>query len=169
MAIYEPEVIISTAFEGISSPSLTETKEPSSSHVNYPEKVPVNVQFPVKTIAVETMGQSFNTKTKKILGEFTFGTLGAISIGEYENGVSGEVKISPNGIIAKNVNGDTTFALDATTGDATFKGTIQAGAFISGAIEVGGGNVQIDGANKRIIINDGTDDIILIGYQQGGF
>ena len=30
-------------------------------------------------------------------------------------------------------------------------------------------NVKIDGANKRIIINDGTDDRILIGWQEGGF
>jgi len=30
-------------------------------------------------------------------------------------------------------------------------------------------NVKIDGANKRIIINDGTNDRILIGYDSGGF
>jgi len=30
-------------------------------------------------------------------------------------------------------------------------------------------NVKIDGVNKRILINDGTNDRILIGYQSGGF
>lgn len=174
MAIYYPETIDSMYLPGIGDTAIgyeesISTTPSTSGGVNYAEQVPVNVRFPIKTVAVETMGSSFNTKTKKILGDFSFGVLGAITVGEYVYGESGEVKISPNGIIAKNVNGDTTFALDGTTGDATFKGTIQAGAFISGAVEVGSGNVQIDGANKRIIINDGTDDIILIGYQQGGF
>lgn len=40
---------------------------------------------------------------------------------------------------------------------------------LGGVIKVGGNNIIIDGANKRIIINDGTYDRILIGYQSGGF
>ena len=40
---------------------------------------------------------------------------------------------------------------------------------LSGDIQVGGANVKIDGANGRILINDGTNDRILIGYQSGGF
>ena len=40
---------------------------------------------------------------------------------------------------------------------------------LTGDIQVGTGNVKVDGANKRIIINDGTNDRILIGYQSGGF
>lgn len=40
---------------------------------------------------------------------------------------------------------------------------------LSGDIQVGIGNVKIDGANKRILINDGTNDRILIGFQSGGF
>jgi hypothetical protein len=34
---------------------------------------------------------------------------------------------------------------------------------------VGGANVTIDGANNRIIVNDGTVNRVLIGYQSGGF
>ena len=30
-------------------------------------------------------------------------------------------------------------------------------------------NVKIDGTNKKITINDGSNDRILIGYQSGGF
>lgn len=37
-----------------------------------------------------------------------------------------------------------------------------------GDMRVGQG-VFIDGKNKRIIVNDGSNDRILIGYQQGGF
>jgi len=40
---------------------------------------------------------------------------------------------------------------------------------LTGDIQVGVGNVVIDGANKRILINDGTNDRILIGYQESGF
>lgn len=43
------------------------------------------------------------------------------------------------------------------------------GQTLSGNILVGAGNVKIDGVNKNIIINDGSNDIILIGYQSGGF
>lgn len=34
---------------------------------------------------------------------------------------------------------------------------------------LGAGYVLIDAANARIIINDGTYDIILLGFQEGGF
>lgn len=43
------------------------------------------------------------------------------------------------------------------------------GQTLTGDVNVGNGNVKIDGANKRIIINDGSYDRILIGYQSGGF
>ena len=45
---------------------------------------------------------------------------------------------------------------------------IQAGT-ITTTINIGGANVFIDGANNRIIINDGTVDRILIGYLASGF
>jgi len=52
-------------------------------------------------------------------------------------------------------------------------GSMAAGKLLTGtltvAVDVGEGNVKIDGANKRILINDGTDDRILMGYQSGGF
>jgi len=40
---------------------------------------------------------------------------------------------------------------------------------LSGDFNLSDANVKIDGANKRIIINDGSDDRILIGFQSGGF
>ena len=45
-------------------------------------------------------------------------------------------------------------------------GTSQA---LTGDFNLNDANVKIDGANKRILINDGTNDRILIGYQSGGF
>ena len=38
-----------------------------------------------------------------------------------------------------------------------------------GVIYVGSTNIKLDGQNKRIVINDGSDDRILIGYDQEGF
>lgn len=38
-----------------------------------------------------------------------------------------------------------------------------------GTIYVGSENIMIDGANKRIVISDGTNNRILIGYQKDGF
>lgn len=44
---------------------------------------------------------------------------------------------------------------------------------VTGTIRLGTGtgaaSIILDGGNKRIIINDGTHDRILIGYQSGGF
>jgi hypothetical protein len=34
---------------------------------------------------------------------------------------------------------------------------------------LGSGYIRLDGENNRIIINDGTNDIILLGHQLGGF
>jgi len=64
---------------------------------------------------------------------------------------------------ALNITGSITI----TGGNALTKGgTSQA---LTGDINLNDANIKIDGANKRIIINDGTNDRILIGYQAGGF
>jgi hypothetical protein len=112
--------------------------------------------LPERFIAHEVMSKTLDTQNKKIRGEYTFGKLGAIRIGEFKSGVSGELVITPDGITAKNVNGQTTVTIDGTTGNATFMGTIQAGTLIAGATQVGGASVTLDGANGRIVIHDGT-------------
>jgi hypothetical protein len=128
------------------------------------------VQFPEKYVAPAVISDTLNSISKQILGNFTFGTLGAISIGTYQNGTSGDVRITPSGITARNIFGQTTFSLDGATGNASFLGTITAGSLIAGAVNVGSASVQIDGANTRILITDesGTPRV-LIGFQSGGF
>jgi len=37
------------------------------------------------------------------------------------------------------------------------------------SLGIGGANVLIDGANNRIVINDGTNDRVLLGFQENGF
>lgn len=118
---------------------------------------------PTQKIATQLIGSALNTKSKRILAEFQFTETGAISIGKYENGVSGDIRLTPNGITARDQAGVTTFAIDATTGDAVFKGTIQAESFVGGAVYVGDNSVILDGTNRRIIVNDGDYDRVLIG------
>lgn len=121
----------------------------------------VDVSFPSIPVARETINEVLNTKTKQILGDFTFGEVGALSVGVYENGVTGDIRITPNGITARDINGNTTFSIDGTTGDAVFKGTITAGALVTGSV-----TVQGQGA---FIVNDGTYNVIYMGYLSGGF
>ena len=171
--IYYPEVIRNIPI----SPTTVEPETKASSNKGYTYKgknysqdsIPVDVKFPIKRVAIELLGKTLNTQSKKILGAYTFGVMGAISIGTYESGVSGSIAISPDGIVGKNSSGVTTFSIDGTTGNASFKGDIQAQSVIVGAVIVGNNSVIIDGANKRILVNDGSNDIILLGYQSGGF
>ncbi len=124
----------------------------------------------------------FDTDSKTILSDFTFGTSGALQIGEYESGVSGDIRISPNGILARNKDGDTTFSINGTTGDATFGGTLVAASGTFGTVTAGilsgveisgstitGGTIQTASNGQRVEIasSDNTftfynndDDII---------
>ena len=162
--VYYPETIEETPFpqeEGLVSFSSEEVK----SGDNYGNQQIQPQKLPTKKVSFELIASSLNTKSRKILGEFEFTQTGALQIGKYENGVSGDLKLSPSGIVARNTSGSTTFAIDGETGDATFAGTIQTGTLISGIVVVGDNSVIIDGANKYILISD----IILMGYQSGGF
>lgn len=126
--------------------------------------------FPEKKVAVELIGAALNTKSRKILAEFEFTPSGALQIGKYEAGTSGDIRISPSGIVARNTTGAITFTLDGETGDAVFMGKIQTGTLISGLVIVGNNNVVIDGENKRILIYDDNGIArILLGYHENGF
>lgn len=169
----EPETIIDQPI-----PLLGEGTNPSSGSNSAPSvgsstpipDIQADRKFVPKVIAVETIGQSINTQTRTILGQYTFESLGAISIGTYVNGVSGSIQISPDGVIATNSDGEVTFTLDGVTGDATFAGTIQSGSVISGDITVGGANNGsgqihvLDGSNIEAVLID-KDGIVIYNGQ----
>ena len=67
---------------------------------------------------------AIDTANGDILGEFTFGVSGALQIGTYSNGVSGDLKLSPNGILARDSSGATTFSINGTTGVAVLNGLV---------------------------------------------
>jgi len=112
--------------------SVPLTSSQASASGTYGPTVIQTQPIPRKKIALEVIGAALNSKTRKILAAFEFALMGALQIGKYENGVSGDVRISPNGITARDLTGLPTFALDGETGDATFKGTVRAGSFITG-------------------------------------
>jgi len=125
--VYTPEVIQENPFPN--EADIFPTPPKSDPANTYSPKTTTDKPFKKKVIAQETIAQSLNTKSRKILGQYEFTQQGAIKVGDYQEGISGEVKISPDGIIAKDKAGLTTFALDGDTGSATFKGTVQAQDF----------------------------------------
>lgn len=170
------KIYTSETIEDVQFPTLiTDTTTALGSATNTssqlsPNEVPEQA-FPRQTIANDVISSSFDSQQRRILGEYEFAVNGALQIGKYVSGTSGDVRITPDGIVGRNSAGATTFSIDAVTGDATFKGTIAAGSLIAGRTDIGvsNGNVYIDGANARIIISDGTYDRILIGKQVGAF
>jgi len=89
---------------------------------------------------------AISTATQSILGSFTFGASGAIQIGSYVNGVTGDIKISPTGILGRDKTGATTFSINATTGVAVLNGLVV-------GTNVGLGTAQ-DSAGVTTIIGD---------------
>ncbi|MDE1867009.1 MAG: hypothetical protein KGI08_04770 [Thaumarchaeota archaeon] len=161
-----PQIIIDQPLPLLShsaSVNPTTANTPSIPSIDAQAVVPGNFPsnpHPQPIIAAETISQSLDTKSRKILGNYKFAQVGAIQVGEYVNGVSGQIVISPNGIIGTNVNGVNTFVIDGTTGDATFLGTIKAGSFIAGD-----SSVIVDGTSSggRIVIFSSGVPIIVIG------
>ena len=112
--------------------------------------------FPTKRIATELLSDVLNTKSRKILKEGQFTKSGALQIGEYVNGATGDIRISPDGIVARNNAGTETIAIDGDTGDVTIRGRLQSGSVVTGVVVVGDSAIQIDGVNKRMLFYDGN-------------
>jgi hypothetical protein len=167
--VYTAEIIEETPFPGQEPIVVTESSAESGG--TYNATTTNDKKPPVKRIAVELLSTALNTRSRKILQEFELEQSGGFKVGDYREGVTGDLRITPNGLTARDVAGITTFAIDGTTGDAIFKGVVQSGSLVSGTLFLGseGGNVYIDGENQRIIINDGQTDRVLIGYGEGLF
>ena len=122
--------------------------------------------LPTKKIAFEVIGSALNTKSRRILEPFGFTESGALQIGKYEPGQTGDIKISPTGIIARNSSGINTIVIDGETGDAVFSGTIQSGTLIAGDVVVGDNAVRIDGTNRRMLFysEETGEPMIHIGF-----
>jgi hypothetical protein len=130
--VYTPEVIEDKPFPISGDQPVLESNSSSTQKQQvFAPKETQEQGFPLKMVAKELFSTAINTISKKILKTFEFAKSGALQIGEYIHGVGGEIKISPDGIVAKNKDGNTTFALDGTTGDAIFSGDVRAATFTS--------------------------------------
>lgn len=131
---------------------------------SYSPKTTQDVNFPDPRIAFEVISRSLNTRSKKILQEFTLTEFGGLRIGKYQEGVSGEVLITGGGLVARNSLGNETIAIDGESGDAVFAGTIQTGAIIAGRVIVGNNTWVIDGdadAPRILLYNNGIPEILI--------
>ena len=163
--VYTPTIVQEVAFpleeESIGSESATNT---TSSGGVYEQRETPAQPFPVSRIATELMSTALNTRSKRILAEFQFTQSGALQIGTYQNGVSGDTRITENGIVARNKSGIVTFALDNEEGDAFFAGKIQTGTVVAGIVSVGDDAIQINGLTKQLLwFADDGKCVILIG------
>ena len=165
--VYYPATIADEPFPsqvGVADYGATSSPSGSGEGQTYTPSKTDDQSLPTKKIAVELIGQALNTRSKKILQEFQFTPSGALQIGIFTVGVNGDIRISPLGIVARNSAGLVTFSLDGESGDAIFKGSIQAGSLITGAVAVGDGNILIDGDSRRMIFYDEQGiPVIVIG------
>lgn len=151
--ILSPQTIEDTPFPqevAITDYGVTQS---SSGGVSETSKIK-NQSPPYKRVATELLGSALNTKSRKILAEFEFTENGAIQIGKYEPGISGDLRLTPGGQVARNSSGIVTFAIDGETGNLVLLGNIQAGSVITGNVSVGDGNIVIDGQEKRMVFYD---------------
>ena len=141
--------------EVVSTTENGQTTTPST----YQEQV-----LPIKKIATELLSDAINTQTRKIIREFAFAPSGAIQIGNYQDGDTGDIRISPEGIVGRDKFGNTTFSIDGDTGNAIFAGQLQTGTLITGMVLVGDGSIQIDGENVRqVFFDENGVPVIVIG------
>ena len=167
--VYEPEVVQANPFPNEVVSPITTSSQGTGDTIT--PTVAKDSKFPVKRSAVELLSTALNTRSRKILEKFDLEQRGGIQIGDFQEGLTGDVRITPNGLTGRNIAGLVTFALD-TDGNLTLVGELRAGSTITGQVIVGNNGVIIDvddDGNPSIIVNDGTHDRIIIGYQANGF
>ncbi len=154
-----PDTIIDQPFPSDQT-TIEQVQPASASQTQLSPTVTPPRSFPEPVIAQHTIGDSLDTQSRRIKGTFKLDKSGGIQIGQQQNGISGEVDITPSGISAVNENNETTFAIDANTGDATFMGNLQAGSLIAGDsdIIIGKGN---NGGGRIVIFNNGLPSIVI--------
>jgi len=165
--VYRPTEIPDNPFPGDPEARGSETGTPDAG-VSTAEKIP-DKGFPVKRTAVELISSALNTVSRKILQMFELTQSGGMQIGQHEPGVSGDIRITPAGIVARDTAGNTTIGIDGETGNVVIAGELRSGSVVTGDVVVGNNSVIIDGVNRRIIVNDGATDLILIGFGEGLF
>ena len=112
-------------------------------------------------ISSAALSNKLDTAAGTILGQFALTGSGALQIGTFSSGASGDIRITPNGITARNSSGTTTFSLDGTTGNAVFAGQL------SGASGTFSGNIS--GASGTFQGAISSNSVTATGGNIGGF
>jgi len=154
--VYTQEIIQENPFPR--DPQLVPLASPSTPKDTYNPTTTKEKVFPVKKIAVELLSTALNTRSRKILEEFTLQQSGGFQIGDFQQGLTGDLRLTPNGITARDIAGITTFAIDGTTGNAVFAGELKSGSIVTGTVQITDGNIALynDGVLEIFIGDDGT-------------
>lgn len=144
----EIPVIPEISFPGMEDGGVATSGKKSSTSYE-PPAIP-QISFPRQIIASQVISASLNTQSRRILGGFSFAKSGALRIGNYVNGVSGDISLSPNGIVARNSSGAATITVDGTTGSVTILGTLAAGSVVTGYLQVGSAAGDVNSGSTTI-------------------
>lgn len=147
-----------TPFPG--EPIVLPTQESRSTGETHTPRTTKERNFPTRKIAHELLASALNTRSKKILQEFKLEQSGGLQIGDFKQGISGDMRLTPNGQTARNKSGITTFAIDGDTGDAVFAGEIRAGSTIVADTIV---NEKASSGNGRTVYYNNGIPAIVIG------
>jgi len=163
--VYHQEVVEDTPFPQeaeVSTAVLQESSGNSKDGKTYSQSTIQDQSFPTKKIATELLSTMINTSSRKVLGEFQFTQMGAFQIGDYKDGESGDVRISRNGLVARNKLGSNTVVIDSD-GNGYFAGELQTGSIITGLLLLGDGSIVHDGPNRRTVYfaDDGLAAIVI--------
>jgi|SRR3990172_8958582 len=158
--VYEPEIIVETPFPSEGGiPTFAST--PANAVGTYTPTTTKEKFIPKKKVALELLSTALNTRSKKILQEFNLADSGGLKIGDFKEGISGDLRITPSGLTARDIAGLTTFAIDGETGSAVFRGEIRAADFVvsdeNGLISLNNFNSgYVDNANVLTITPGGV-------------
>lgn len=159
--VYTPEVVEENPFPGGVEPFTFNPATPAGTYAPTTEK---QKSFPVKRSAVELLSTALNTRSRKVLGSFELEQSGGFQVGKFQEGVTGEMVITPNGLAARNSSGLYTIVVDSETGNAIFAGELRSGTLITGDIIVGNNTWIISGDPDHPSIklyNNGIPEIVI--------
>jgi hypothetical protein len=156
--VYQPEIIQENPFPGEVAQSVLSENQGDTKE-NLTPTTDKEKTFPIKKIAIELLSTALNTRSRKILKEFDLQQSGGFQIGNFQEGLSGDLRLTPNGMTARNIAGITTFAIDGDTGDAIFAGQVRAGSTIVADTIVT--EQSSNGNGRTVYYNNGIPAIVI--------
>lgn len=132
--VYTQEIVQETPFPD--QEIAVDSQSSSVSGGNFTPTTTSEKPIPVKKVAMELLSAAMNTRSRKVLEQFDLEQRGGFQVGNFEEGVAGDLRITPNGIVARSVAGVTTFAINGTDGSAVFAGEVRSGSQVTGSVTI---------------------------------